>query len=64
MRYPFGLFVLLLLAVTPAIGWEHWGGDLGGSRFSPLNQINPANVGNLVQAWEFHAGDLGARAPR
>ena len=63
MRYPLGLFILLLLAAAPALGWEHWGGDLGGSRFSPLNQITPANVGALVRAWEFHTGDLEARAP-
>ena len=63
MRYLPGLFILLLLAAAPALGWEHWGGDLGGSRFSPLNQITPANVGTLVRAWEFHTGDLEARAP-
>ena len=32
-------------------------------RFSPLAQITPANVGNLVRAWEFRTGDLDARAP-
>src|SRR2546430_14154944 len=47
----------------PASAWEHWGGDRGGSRFSPLNQITPDNVGNLVRAWEFRTGDLDARAP-
>ncbi len=43
--------------------WEHWGGDGGGSRFSPLAQITPGNVGNLVRAWEFRTGDLASRAP-
>ena len=33
------------------------------SRFSPLTQITPANVGNLVRAWEFRTGDLERRAP-
>ena len=47
----------------PASAWEHWGGDRGGSRFSPLNQITPDNVGNLVRAWEFRTGDLDSRAP-
>ena len=32
-------------------------------RFSPLTQITPANVGNLVRAWEFRTGDLDRRAP-
>ncbi len=63
MRHLFRLFAVLLLCVSPALAWEHWGGDRGGTRFSPLNQITPANVGNLVRAWEFRTGDLNARAP-
>ena len=46
-----------------AFAWEHWGGDRGGSRFSPLTQITPGNVGSLVRAWEFRTGDLDSRAP-
>jgi quinoprotein glucose dehydrogenase len=57
------LFVMLLFAAAPAFGWEYWGGDAGGTRFSPINQITPANVGSLVRAWEFHTGDLGSRPP-
>jgi quinoprotein glucose dehydrogenase len=57
------LICLLGAAVTPALAWEHWGGDPGGTRFSPLAQITPANVGNLVRAWEFRTGDLDTRAP-
>lgn len=63
MRYLTGLFAVTLLAASPALGWEHWGGDRGGTRFSPLAQITPSNVGNLVRAWEFRTGDLEARAP-
>src|SRR6476660_118344 len=63
MRYLAGLLAVTLFAITPALGWEHWGGDRGGMRFSPLAQINPANVGNLVRAWEFRTGDLDSRAP-
>jgi len=43
-----GLIAVALFAAAPAFGWEHWGGDRGGTRFSPLAQITPANVGNLV----------------
>ncbi|MDO8400143.1 MAG: pyrroloquinoline quinone-dependent dehydrogenase [Bradyrhizobium sp.] len=61
-RFPM-LIVFLVLAAAPALAWEHWGGDRGGMRFSPLAQITPANVGNLVRAWEFRTGDLERRAP-
>src|SRR5882724_5277924 len=47
----------------PRSAWEHWGGDQGGTRFSSLSQITPANVGNLVRAFEFHTGDLARRPP-
>jgi quinoprotein glucose dehydrogenase len=57
------LFAAALLASAPALAWEHWGGDRGGMRFSPLAQITPANIGNLVRAWEFRTGDLDNRAP-
>jgi quinoprotein glucose dehydrogenase len=63
MRHLLRLFAVLLLCVSPALAWEHWGGDRGGTRFSPLTQITPANVGNLVRAWEFRTGDLDSRAP-
>src|SRR5450631_1695030 len=57
------LLAAMLLAAAPALAWEHWGGDRGGMRFSPLSQITPENVGQLVRAWEFHTGDLQTRAP-
>lgn len=67
MRNPVRLLVLFVIVgvclPSLAFGWEHWGGDRGGSRFSPLTQITPANVGNLVRAWEFRTGDLDSRPP-
>ncbi|WGR74079.1 MULTISPECIES: pyrroloquinoline quinone-dependent dehydrogenase [unclassified Bradyrhizobium] len=63
LRYPVGLIALLLLVARPCSAWESWGGDAGGSRFSPLGQITPDNVGNLVRAFEFRTGDLAARPP-
>jgi quinoprotein glucose dehydrogenase len=62
MRKLFTLFALIGFAM-PACAWEHWGGDRGGMRFSPLAQITPANVGNLIRAWEFRTGDLDHRPP-
>ncbi|HJZ22249.1 MAG TPA: PQQ-binding-like beta-propeller repeat protein, partial [Bradyrhizobium sp.] len=62
-RTPVVLLVVILSVAVPAFGWENWGGDPGGTRFSPLAQITPANVDNLVRAWEYHTGDLEKRAP-
>ncbi len=42
---------------APAAGWSHWGGDAGGTHFSPLDEITPANVGALEVAWTFRTGD-------
>jgi hypothetical protein len=47
----------------PAAAWDHWGGDNGGTRYSPLRQIAPANVGALVRAWQYSTGDLRRRDP-
>ena len=63
MRSLVRLFALFAFICSPAFAWEHWGGDPGGMRFSPLTQITPDNVGNLVRAWEFRTGDLDSRPP-
>jgi quinoprotein glucose dehydrogenase len=42
----------------PVAGWREWGGDAGGSRFSPLTQLTPQNVGELEIAWTYHTGDV------
>src|SRR4051812_37486532 len=54
---------LALVLSVPALAWQHWGGDPGGTRFSPLAAITPANVDRLVKAWQFRTGDLDSRAP-
>lgn len=41
----------------PPAGWEFYGNDAGGQRFSPAGQITAANVGGLEVAWRFHTGD-------
>jgi quinoprotein glucose dehydrogenase len=35
----------------PAGEWRHYGSDIGGTRFRPLTQLNPQNVGKLTEAW-------------
>jgi quinoprotein glucose dehydrogenase len=58
-----GILALVVLSTAPALGWEHWGGDRGGSRSAPLDQITPENVGRLIEAWRFQTGDLLRRTP-
>jgi quinoprotein glucose dehydrogenase len=38
--------------------WPYYGHDPGGTRYSPLSQINRTNVANLKVAWTFHVGDI------
>ena len=38
--------------------WVMWGRTYDGQRYSPLNQINKDNVGNLQVAWTFSTGVL------
>lgn len=43
--------------------WPVYGGTTSARRYSPLAQINPANVGRLRRVWMIHTGDLpSARA--
>jgi glucose dehydrogenase len=37
-----------------------FGHDPGGSRFSPLKQINVRNIARLQRAWTFHTGKPGS----
>ena len=39
--------------------WPTYGGDLGSTRYSPLNQINGDNFGKLEVAWRFKTDSLG-----
>jgi quinoprotein glucose dehydrogenase len=36
--------------------WTQYGGNARGPRYSPLNQITPANVDDLEEAWVFRPG--------
>ena len=44
-------------------GWPTYAGAEGGTRYSPLNQINRSNVQDLEIAWIYNAGHL-ERAPQ
>src|SRR5262252_7570706 len=41
--------------------WPHYTGDLAGTRYSPLDQINADNFGKLEVAWRFKTDNLGTR---
>ena len=43
--------------LSVADDWPHYGNEAGGSRFSPLTQIDRSNVARLQVAWTFHTGD-------
>ena len=42
--------------------WPAYGRDAGGSRFSPLDQINRGNVAQLKTAWTYRTGAADVKA--
>ena len=43
---------------APANGeWPTYGGDLGGTKYSPLDQIDATNFGDLEIAWRWQSAD-------
>ncbi|HEY6390550.1 MAG TPA: PQQ-binding-like beta-propeller repeat protein, partial [Bryobacteraceae bacterium] len=60
---------LLAFCVAPAAAqtgakngeWRTYGGDLGSTRYSPLDQINAQNFNKLEIAWRFKTDSLGPR---
>ena len=42
----------------PTDDWTAYGGTGFGQRYSALDQITPANVGQLEEAWHFRTGDV------
>ncbi len=59
-------FLLLAAAANAQNGtrngeWHYYGGDLGSTRYAPLDQIDRTNVGKLEIAWRWEARNLGPR---
>jgi quinoprotein glucose dehydrogenase len=54
--------VVAALVILPARaaepGWQYYGGDQGGQRYSTAAQIRPGNVTSLQQAWSYSTGDM------
>jgi quinoprotein glucose dehydrogenase len=42
--------------------WRAWGGDLGVTRYAPLDQISGSNFHQLQIVWRFKTENLGKRA--
>ena len=65
MRRHFAIAIALALGggageVRAMTGWSVYGGDPGGTRYSPLAQIDRSNVRQLAVAWSYRTGELGA----
>src|SRR5678809_1756231 len=41
--------------------WPTYGGDLGNTKYAPLDQITAANFNSLEIAWRFKTDNLGPR---
>ena len=59
----------LMLLAGPALGqtgrnvdWPLYTGDIAGSKFKPLDQINASNFSKLEVAWRFKTDNMGNRA--
>ena len=59
MRILASLTVIVAMTCSQALaeGWPTWGGPPGGSKYSPLDQINRDNVKDLEIAWTYRTGD-------
>src|SRR5512134_2910942 len=69
LRIPASLLVVLLWSTVRLPGqsgakngeWPTYGGDLGHTRYAPLDQINASNFSKLEVAWRFKTDNLGPR---
>ena len=58
MNRPRGLLIILMApllveAQSKQVEWPYYGGDPGGSRYSPLTDINAGNLSRLRIAWQW-----------
>lgn len=60
------LGLLAAACSTPPVSgeWPTYHHDAGGTRFSPLKQITPANVSQLRPAWTYHMRPENAATPQ
>jgi quinoprotein glucose dehydrogenase len=65
VRIRVALAALTFLAGLPAAAqdWPFYGGDAGGARHSPADQIARGNVAALEEAWRIRTGDADVEPP-
>jgi glucose dehydrogenase len=62
---PLAALALLVAGALPAGAqtgdgeWRYWGGDAASTRYSPLDQIDAGNFGDLQVAWRWKAANYG-----
>ena len=57
-----GLALLALAQPSTKNGeWTYWGGDLRGTKYSPLTQIDATNFSKLEVAWRLKTDSFGTR---
>lgn len=68
-----GVIAGIVLVATPPIAgqqpggvdngeWRYWGGDAGGTRYSPLDQIDASNFEDLEVEWVWRGDNFGPNA--
>ncbi|WP_353269467.1 PQQ-binding-like beta-propeller repeat protein, partial [Gemmatimonas sp.] len=68
MRIAEGVALLSMLALSAApaaaqaVSWPTTSGDQGAMRYSPLDDVNRANVRRLAVAWRWNTGEKNVRA--
>ena len=63
------LLAAVVLAAVPAAAqhgttggeWRTWAGDLGATRYAPLDQIDASNFDDLELVWRYRTANLGPR---
>jgi quinoprotein glucose dehydrogenase len=58
------VLILTYAAWAESGQWSQYGGGFGGQQYSPLEQINVDNVGQLEVAWQYRTGELERRTER
>jgi len=57
LKYLVSLFLISFSVTLQAQDWPSYGGDNGSRKYSPLDQINAANVNQVESVWEWASVD-------